>query len=370
VTKTTSLAEDLEAAHSAPASARIDHRDRLAAHGPAAIEALIPWLTDPTLCWFAVRVIWKAGQLGARDRAIRVLREALDDATVATSRDDVATHLRLLGVPVSAPAPKVTSSRPTSIPALAGTGWPGFREVEFATTDGTSWRGRTGKDSLIPHLVRPLRELDWRFESWPKYRLPEVHIAIKDRYRDPDDWAQGWRAAKLVTYADRRATGLPDEEQIVTVGLLVEKGNGQGDYGPVDRRWDWPFFIERLRDDPFRQQLTRVMGRHELTLGDYRAGSFQGSDAFVGFTGHVDGGDLIIEPGTSAGESGWPSLLERLERLPNSAWHNFHIWRSWPADVAIAAGPSFAGDVMVPVISDLARIYLTFVGGEGGQRLG
>ena len=177
------LAEDLEAARAAPAYARIDHRDRIAAHGSAAIEAVIPWLSIPTLCWFAVRVIWKAGHLGARDQAVKVLREALDDPTVATSRDDLVSHLRQLGFVVSAPPLKPTSIRPTSIPALAGTGWPGFRELEFETTDGTSWRGRTSEDSLIPHLVRPLRKLDPRFESWPIYRLPEVHIALADRYR-------------------------------------------------------------------------------------------------------------------------------------------------------------------------------------------
>ena len=144
----------------------------------------------------------------------------------------------------------------------------------------------------------------------------------------------------------------------MTVGLLVEKGNGQAPQGEVDRRWDWPFFVERLRDDGFRRLMTDVMARHDLSLGDYRAGSFQGSEAIVGFTGHIETGLLVTDADTGGRESGWPALVGRLERLPGGAWHNFHFWRSWPADEAIAAGPTFAGDVMVPVLSDLARIYL------------
>lgn len=56
--------------------------------------------------------------------------------------------------------------------------------------------------------------------------------------------------------------------------------------------------------------------------------------------------------------------MRRLRDLPADDWHNFHIWREWPADAAMAAGVSFARESMVPVLSDLAPIYLSIAGNK------
>ena len=55
---------------------RIDLRDPIAAHGAAAIEALGPWLKEPALAAFAIRVIARAGQDGQREAALTTLRGA------------------------------------------------------------------------------------------------------------------------------------------------------------------------------------------------------------------------------------------------------------------------------------------------------
>ena len=53
---------------------RIEWRDRIAAHGRPAIEAIRPWLAEPRLAAFAIRVIERVGRSGERDVAVEVLR--------------------------------------------------------------------------------------------------------------------------------------------------------------------------------------------------------------------------------------------------------------------------------------------------------
>ena len=58
------LAALLADARDADPTHRIDLRDPIAAHGAAAIEAVGPWLKEPALAAFAIRVIARAGQDG------------------------------------------------------------------------------------------------------------------------------------------------------------------------------------------------------------------------------------------------------------------------------------------------------------------
>ena len=74
---------------------RIAWRDRIAAHGGRAIEAVRPWLTDPTLAAFAIRVIERAGAEADRNEAIRVLRSARTGVPPVV-RGDVDWALRRL----------------------------------------------------------------------------------------------------------------------------------------------------------------------------------------------------------------------------------------------------------------------------------
>lgn len=92
------LALLLNEAQVATPGTRITWRDRIAAFGPRAIEAMEPWLGQPTLAAFAVRVIEHAGLQSAEadSVAIDALRHARAKAPSVIKGDiDVALrHLR------------------------------------------------------------------------------------------------------------------------------------------------------------------------------------------------------------------------------------------------------------------------------------
>lgn len=77
----------LEAAASASPLRRIEYRDRIAAFGQAAIDAISPWLSDPQLGAFAVRVITVAGLRGPRKEAAVALASARPAVPPVIARD-------------------------------------------------------------------------------------------------------------------------------------------------------------------------------------------------------------------------------------------------------------------------------------------
>jgi alkylated DNA nucleotide flippase Atl1 len=93
-----SLESLLEQARAAAPNDRITYRDRIAAHGAPAIDAMVMWLADPLLWRFAVRTIGRAADLGARHEAIEALRTAGSQAS-AEQRVDIDAELARLGAP-------------------------------------------------------------------------------------------------------------------------------------------------------------------------------------------------------------------------------------------------------------------------------
>lgn len=87
------LAPLLEEAEAASPANRIELRDRIAAHGSRAIEGVKPWLADPVLAAFAIRVIERAGTNGEAEHASQVLRSARTKVSKAVKGDiDWALH--------------------------------------------------------------------------------------------------------------------------------------------------------------------------------------------------------------------------------------------------------------------------------------
>jgi hypothetical protein len=126
------LAALLADAREADPAHRIDLRDPIAAHGAAAIEAVGPWLKEPALAAFAIRVIARAGLDGERDVALATLRGARRrlDPRLRADVDWALGVLKVERVPepipvkpaIQAPArierPRTTSRRPRpSLPA-------------------------------------------------------------------------------------------------------------------------------------------------------------------------------------------------------------------------------------------------------------
>ncbi len=110
------LAALLADARDADPAHRIDLRDPIAAHGAAAIEAMTPWLKDPALAAFAIRVIARAGLDGQREAAQAVLRPARRRVDPRLRADvDWALGVLRLERP-AAPAPV---KRPLGAPARA-----------------------------------------------------------------------------------------------------------------------------------------------------------------------------------------------------------------------------------------------------------
>jgi hypothetical protein len=108
------LATLLARAEGADPAHRIDLRDPIAAHGAAAIEAVTPWLKEPTLAAFAIRVIARVGLDGEREAAQAALRSArrrMDDRL----RADADWALGVLKV-APAPPPQPATARRAAAP--------------------------------------------------------------------------------------------------------------------------------------------------------------------------------------------------------------------------------------------------------------
>lgn len=84
----------LKGAKTAPPETRMaDFRDRIAAHGVAAIDAVGPWLADPQLGAFGVRVITAVGRLGHRAEAAAALAGNIGLAGSDAIRRDIETAM-------------------------------------------------------------------------------------------------------------------------------------------------------------------------------------------------------------------------------------------------------------------------------------
>ena len=90
------LEEAVIGAGEAPPNVRIEFRDAIARHGPEGIAQVAPWLIDPKMAAFAVRVIGRAAEFGAAAEARRVLELAFIDIP-DPARTDAAEVLAKLG---------------------------------------------------------------------------------------------------------------------------------------------------------------------------------------------------------------------------------------------------------------------------------
>jgi hypothetical protein len=94
----------LKRAQAADPMSRIELRDPIAAHGPAAVDAVAPWLEDSRLGGFAVRVLTVVADAGDGLHAYETLRAARPRvADEAVLRDVEA----LMAVLKPKPAPRV-----------------------------------------------------------------------------------------------------------------------------------------------------------------------------------------------------------------------------------------------------------------------
>jgi hypothetical protein len=107
------LAALLAEARDAGPVRRIEWRDRLAGYGERAIDAVKPWLGDPALAAFAIRVIERAGEEGQAEVATKVLRSArkVAPANVQGDLDWALARIKVAMRPAPIPQPSAATLR-------------------------------------------------------------------------------------------------------------------------------------------------------------------------------------------------------------------------------------------------------------------
>lgn len=90
---TATLDQLLTTARAASPGERIEYRDPIATHGVNAIAAISPWLGDPQLGAFAVRVIQAVGRQGHRAAAFGALESGLGTVANEAVRGDIAAGI-------------------------------------------------------------------------------------------------------------------------------------------------------------------------------------------------------------------------------------------------------------------------------------
>jgi hypothetical protein len=340
-----------------PPSGRIEFREPILAHGEAAHAALVDLallrddLGPSVVAWLEVAAGRGPSQ---RASALAALRRLTRDAGSAAPYG--AASLARLG---AVDRPPASRGAPPSIPTSAGTEWPGFQKYEFGRNEGTAWRSRDGRTSLAPLLSRALRDLDPDFRSSGVGRSPEIHFALARRYAGQDH--EGVTASKLFVYAHGPNSDYPTSPTHVAAGWYIERGEADGDLGPPDdpRKWDWPLFLGALSRERTQRDLTTVMTHHGLSFGDYAAGGRYTQT--LGWVAKLEDGVPVARRGQRALARGWDELAASLAAAPKDKWVDLHLWRTWPADEAIAAGQPFAMRELMPVLVDLGRIYLDVI---------
>ena len=336
-------------------------RDAIAEHGAAGIDAVMEWAGDAVMGSFAVTVIEAAGKTWSRkSEAVRALTfPGMVGATAFVRRFAGPGS----GLPPARP-PTTAKRMEEVIPARAGLDSPGFNRLTSALT-GPTWRSRYNPISMIPLLLRPLRELDFGFSTYPIYALPEIQIADRDRYEQGAEKEQGWRASKLVIYAHGEDANV---EAHIALGYWVERGTGTTNTGQLIQGAQGlasccPEFIsEKTRVEIPATDCGHGAARSVYRRLHRRPIGEPGDD--LGFRGSDRGGRSRASATGSGSElgRGWLNFVERLAGLPDDRWYGFHIWKEWPAAEAIADGHPFAVEKMLPVLLDLASIYLEIIG--------
>jgi hypothetical protein len=200
------LEQLLRRAAEADGLSRIEFRDLIAAHGPAAVSGLEDWLADPRLGPFAVVTIKAAGLDGAAIEARAALQRARPHVTPSVAGD---IDRALAAFPASTRTTGTTTGR-----ALIGTPASALEALHRLVHD---WRERGAP---------PQRAIKWRRADW---------MAAFPKHRDSLGRLPSSLDRDAVRRVGARAAESPREAEFA---FLVVKAWGEGDngYGPFRAR--------------------------------------------------------------------------------------------------------------------------------------
>ena len=99
-----------------------------------------------------------------------------------------------------------------------------------------------------------------------------------------------------------------------------------------------------------------LMEKHGLRFGDYGSARYTTT---LGWSALIEAGVLIARDATGEEVArGWDAVIALLREAPVDQWVDLHLVKTWPADDAIAAAQPFAQRELLPVLLDLAPLYL------------
>ena len=166
-----SLDDAVMGAAEAPPAIRIEFRDPIARYGSDGIDRVTPWLADPSLAAFAVRVIARAADFGAAGASGRALQASLAILQGA-ARSDALAALEKLGV--SSPRPRATTASkpdvaPMSLDELVEGNVYKRRELHRAGLGGNQQKGISypARGIYVLLFSDPDSKQDWGYnDSW------------------------------------------------------------------------------------------------------------------------------------------------------------------------------------------------------------
>jgi hypothetical protein len=213
----------------------------------------------------------------------------------------------------------------------------GFRDEDFETLDGSSWRSRAALGGVLSRALHDRAGFDC--ESWGVRRRVELHLAQRSHY----DFYDPVPAVKLFVYSY-------DE---LAFGLYLEATGKHAD----DRKYvHWQKFRDGIQTDgALRAALEEAIGRHDLIITDYyRRG---GNDAPIGTFASTDGKLRFSQRGTTRWQaSSVADSARAVGALAGSEWVNLHIYARVDKRRAIAMKADVVNPV-VTVLSSLASVY-------------
>lgn len=217
----------------------------------------------------------------------------------------------------------------------------GFRNDDFETLDGSSWRGRDALGGVLARALRPA--MGPGCQSWGVRRRLELHIARKSLY----DFDDPQRVAKLFVYTH-------DE---LAFGFYVEATGKREE----DARYiHWRNFRERIQSkSPLRDALEHAIAKHDLAFTDYYHrhdfgapfGRFRSLKGMLQFAAH--GTDKWTG-------SSLPEFARAVAALPGDKWVDLHIYARMDKEAAIDMGENVVEPIL-SVLDDFVPLYLETV---------
>ena len=214
----------------------------------------------------------------------------------------------------------------------------GFRNDDFDTLDGCSWRGRDALGGVLSRALRP--QLGSDCQSWGVRRRVELHVAKRSRY----NFEQPVPVAKLFVYTY-------DE---LAYGFYIEAtGKREHDSEYVH----WKNFRDRLQTkSPLRDALESAIAKHDCIFTDYYR--VDDNDAPIGTFASSKGAIQFSPRGsTKRNKSSFNEFVDALAKLSGDEWVNVHIYARMDKNKAIKMGK----DVVTPILTVLdsfAPVYM------------